>query len=98
MRAALATDVADWLVEHARVSFKEAHETAGRLVRRAENLDRPVSELTDAERSDLHERLADLPGETWDVGQALDRRLSSGGTARHRVLEQVEAAREKIDQ
>jgi hypothetical protein len=43
-------------------------------------------------------RAALASGETWDVGKALDRRTSSGGTARHRVLEQLEAAREKTDQ
>jgi argininosuccinate lyase len=94
--AALATDVADWLVEHAGVSFKEAHEAAGRLVRRAEELGRPVSELTAEERATSHERLADLPAEIWDAGPALERRAASGGPARAGVEEQIRRARARV--
>lgn len=91
--AALATDVADWLVERAGVSFKEAHAAAGRLVRRAEELRRPVSELTDAERAEAHERLADLPAEVWDTEQAVERRGATGGPAKDAVRAELERAR-----
>jgi argininosuccinate lyase len=94
--AALATDVADWLVEHARVSFKEAHAAAGRLVRRAEELGRPVSGLTETERSEAHERLADLPADVWDAGPALERRGVTGGPARAAVEEQIRRARARV--
>ena len=94
--AVLATDVADWLVEHAGVSFKEAHAAAGRLVRRAEELGRPVSELTDTQRGAVDERLADLPAEAWDAGPALERRAASGGPARAAVEEQMRRARARL--
>lgn len=94
--AALATDVADWLVEHARVSFKEAHAAAGRLVRRAEELGRPMSELTADERAETHERLADLPADVWDAEPALERRAVSGGPAHAAVEEQIRRARARV--
>jgi argininosuccinate lyase len=94
--AVLATDLADWLVEHAGVSFKEAHEAAGRLVRRAEVLGRPVSELTAEERAQTHERLADLPAEVWDAGAALARRVTAGGPACEAVEDQIRRARARV--
>ena len=94
--AALATDVADWLVEQAGVSFKEAHAAAGRLVRRAEELGRPVSELVETERAEAHERLAELPDEVWDAGPALERRAAAGGPAGAAVEEQMRRARSRI--
>lgn len=94
--ATLATDVADWLVEQAGVSFKEAHAAAGRLVRRAEELGRPMSELTETERAEAHERLADLPAEIWDAGPALERRTVTGGSARAAVEEQLRRATARV--
>jgi len=94
--AALATDVADWLVEDAEVSFKEAHAAAGRLVRRAEELGRPVSELSAQERAAADERLAELPAEVWDAEQALERRAVTGGPARDAVEEQMRRARARF--
>ena len=94
--AALATDVADWLVEQAGVSFKEAHAAAGRLVRRAEELGRPVSELTYAERAAVDEGLADLPADVWYAGPALERRAVTGGPARAAVEEQIRRARAQV--
>jgi len=92
--AALATDVADWLVEHTGVSFKEAHEVVGALVRRAEDFGRSVTELTREERSGVDERLAELPSDVWDARRALERRAASGGSGRDAVLRQLDRTRE----
>jgi argininosuccinate lyase len=94
--AALATDVADWLVEHTGVSFRQAHAAAGRLVRRAEDLGRPVSELTDTERAEAHERLADLPAEVWDAEQAIERRGAIGGPSIESIRTELERARRHL--
>jgi argininosuccinate lyase len=94
--ATLATDVADWLVEHAEVSFKEAHAAVGRLVRRADELGRPVSELTAEERAQTHERLADLPAKVWDAEPAVERRAAGGGPARAVVEEEIRRARARV--
>lgn len=90
--AALATDVADWLVERG-LPFKAAHEVAGALVRRAEELGRTIAELRREERAAVDARLADLPDDVWDAERALERRAAGGGSARERVVEQLEAAR-----
>ena len=93
--AALATDVADWLVERG-MTFKEAHEVTGSLVRRAEELDRPVSELSAEERADIDDRLEDLPPDMWRAGRTIERRDASGGTSREALDAQLDAARDAI--
>lgn len=92
--AGLATEVADHLVGTG-LSFKQAHDLAGALVRRAEDLGYGVSDLTAAQRADVDPRLEALPADIWDAEAAIERRLALGGSARERVLEQLEAARER---
>jgi argininosuccinate lyase len=93
--AALATDLADHLVGGG-MSFKEAHELSGFLVRRAEELGVPVSEVPRNERAILDSRLADLPDDLWDPERAIERRCALGGSSRERVLEQLDAARGRL--
>ncbi len=93
--AVLATDLADHLVETG-MSFKGAHELSGALVRRAEELGVPVSDVPASERATLDPRLEDLPDDLWDPERALERRSAFGGSSRERVLEQLEAARERL--
>lgn len=93
--AALATDVADWLVEHG-VTFKQAHDAAGALVRRAEEVGVTVAELSDEDRRAIDERLGDLPGDIWAAETAVDRRSAHGGSARELVGEALHRAREYL--
>lgn len=90
--AALATDVADWLVERG-MTFGEAHEVAGRLVRQAEESDGTLEHLTPEQRAAVDPRLEELPDETWEAKRALERRRAGGGSARERVSEELGAAR-----
>jgi len=94
--AVLATDLADHLVEDG-MSFKQAHELSGALVRRAEDLGVSVTDVPSTERAKLDPRLEQLPDDLWDPERALERRLALGGSARERVLEQLNAAREQLD-
>ena len=94
--AVLATDLADHLVERG-MSFKEAHELSGALVRRAEDLGVSVAAVSAAERAKLDPRLEQLPDDMWDSVRAIERRSALGGSSRERLLEQLEAARERLE-
>ncbi|MEE8486880.1 MAG: argininosuccinate lyase [Gemmatimonadota bacterium] len=94
--AVLATDLADHLVEGG-LSFKEAHALTGTLVRRAEELGVSVSDVNSTERARLDPRLEQLPDDVWDPERALERRSALGGSSRERVLEQLEAARKRLE-
>jgi len=90
--AALATDVADWLVERG-MTFKQAHDAAGALVRRAEEQGVTAAELSEQDRNDISEHLADLPADAWDAERAVERRSVRGGSSRDSVQAQLAAAR-----
>ena len=93
---ALATDIAEWLVRRG-VPFREAHETAGACVRRAEERGVELWDLTDEELVSLGPGLTREVREVLTVRGALDSRAAFGGTAPARVREQLAAARTGVE-
>ncbi len=88
----LATELADALVERG-VSFREAHEVVGNIVRwcEAEGLD--LSALTPEVAHRFHPRFPPDLSDWLDPRQAAERRTSLGGTAWSEVRKQVETLR-----
>lgn len=93
----LAADAAEMLAAEG-LSFREAHEAVGALVLRAEELGLPLPEVDAAERAAIHPALAGLAPEVWDVEAALERRAARGGSSRRAVLDQLQAARERLEE
>ena len=91
-----ATDVADLLVRRG-VPFREAHGIVGGLVRRAVESGRALSELSEAELSELAPQLGSGLGEVLAEGASVESKVSEGGTALARVREQLERARGALD-
>jgi len=92
----LATDLAEALVREG-VPFREAHETVGRVV--AHCVDKDV-DLRALSREDLRAFHAAFPagaGELLSLDRALEERALVGGTARVRVAEALDAARDELD-
>ncbi|MFL5894367.1 MAG: argininosuccinate lyase [Thermoleophilaceae bacterium] len=92
-----ATDVADLLVK-AGVPFREAHGIVGGLVRRS--LERGVS-LSELSEEELAEYAPALDSTYYDVlrqASWLESKVSTGGTALDRVREQLEYAREILQE
>jgi argininosuccinate lyase len=92
---AAATDVADLLVRRG-MPFRESHGVIARLVKRAVDSGRTLSQLTREELAEHSELLDDeyytvLNGTTW-----LESKDSEGGTSQRRVREQLERARALI--
>ncbi|MDE1938739.1 MAG: argininosuccinate lyase [Alphaproteobacteria bacterium] len=91
-----ATDLADWLVRVLKKPFREAHHIAGSIVKRAEDLKIDLDKLPLAEMQKIE------PAITLDVIAVLSldasvaSRMSYGGTAPHRVREQIVFWREKL--
>jgi argininosuccinate lyase len=91
-----ATDLADWMVRHLRKPFREAHHSAGAIVRRAEELNLALDTLPLAEMQKIE------PGITAEVLAVLSleasvkARMSFGGTAPERVREQLRFWKEKL--
>jgi argininosuccinate lyase len=91
-----ATDLADWLVRVAKKPFREAHHSAGAIVKRAEELG------CDLDKVPLDEMQKIDPAVTADVytvlglEASLASRMSLGGTAPGRVREQIAFWKEKL--
>jgi argininosuccinate lyase len=84
----LATDVAEWLVREG-VPFRTAHELAGACVRRCEELDIELDELTDEQLAEIDPRLTPAVREVLTVEGSVASRDGRGGTAPDRVREQL---------
>jgi argininosuccinate lyase len=87
-----ATDVADLLVRRG-VPFREAHGIVAGLVRQALDSGRSLSELTEAEVTEVAPRLGVPIAEIVGGSAVLESKVSEGGTALARVREQLEQAR-----
>jgi argininosuccinate lyase len=86
---AVATDLADWLVQKLNMPFRDAHHVTGALVKLAEDKNVMLSEL---ELSNMQNIDARIHADIYNVLNPLasvNARGSYGGTAIVRVLEQI---------
>ncbi len=91
----LATDVADYLATKG-VPFRQAHRIVGELVAYCQDkgLELKDLKLADLRRFDAHFQMDVL---AWiDDGHSVDRRASTGGTARKQVRKQIAAAEKAL--
>jgi argininosuccinate lyase len=91
----LATDVAEWLVRQG-VPFREAHELAGACVRRCEELDVELDELTDEQLAKISPHLTPEVRKVLTVTGSVASRRGRGGTAPERVREQLNEVTERV--
>jgi argininosuccinate lyase len=91
-----ATDLADWLVRVAKKPFREAHHSAGAIVKRAETLKLDLDKLPLEEMQKIDPAItADVLG-VLSLEASVASRMSLGGTAPDRVREQVAFWKEKL--
>ena len=84
-----ATDLADYLVEHCGVPFREAHFITGKAVARAEALGIDLSEIEYKELHAIDERIQENVLRYLSIEHSMNARTSQGGTAEVRTLEQI---------
>jgi argininosuccinate lyase len=84
-----ATDLADYLVEHCDVPFREAHHITGRAVARAEVLGCDLSDIEYAELHAIDARIKEDVIPYLAIEHSMNARVSQGGTAEVRTLEQI---------
>ncbi len=84
----LATDVAEWLVREG-VPFRVAHEVAGACVRRCEELDIELADLTDEQFAEISPHLTPGVRDVLTAEGSVASRNGRGGTAPERVREQL---------
>jgi argininosuccinate lyase len=88
-----ATDLADWLVVHAGVAFRDAHHLTGKLVKLAEQKKCGLQELSLSEMQVVHPKITADIFAAIEIDVCIARRTSFGGTAPTRVREALTAAK-----
>jgi argininosuccinate lyase len=91
-----ATDLADWLVRSLDMPFREAHHVTGRLVAEAEARGCGLEDLPLDAMQEAEPRITEAVYAVLGVENSVRSRLSFGGTAPERVLEQVAWWRERV--
>ena len=87
-----ATDLADWLVQHAGVAFRDAHYLTGQLVKLAEDRRCGLEDLSLADMQTIHEKITPSVFDAIALDACVARRMSYGGTAPERVHEALAMA------
>jgi len=91
----LATDVAEWLVRQG-VSFRDAHEISGELVRFCEESGLDLDQPTDEQYAAVSPHLTPEIRSVLTVEGSVASRGGAGGTAPERVAEQTAALTEQV--
>jgi argininosuccinate lyase len=91
-----ATDLADWLVKHLGLPFRDAHHVTGTLVKMAEDQGKGLSDLSLAEMQSVEPRIGDSVYPVLKVENSVAGRRSEGGTAPDNVRAAAKAARERL--
>jgi len=86
-----ATDLADYLVKEVGIPFRDAYHIVGNVVNMAEDKELDISELSLVDLQSIDERIGEDVIALLDNRASMNARMSEGGTATVRTLEQVES-------
>ena len=90
-----ATDMADYLVTKG-IGFRDAHHCVGEIVRYAMDQKKDLQTLSLTELKKFSKAFEEDIFETLTLEQMINRRVSSGGTARGNVLKAINDAQEAL--
>ncbi|MGA7324769.1 MAG: argininosuccinate lyase, partial [Rhodomicrobium sp.] len=80
-----ATDLADWLVQHAKLPFREAHHATGRIVKAAEKAGLDLAHVPLDTMKKIEPRIDERVFEVLNIERSAESRRSFGGTAPENV-------------
>ena len=92
-RSIFATDLADYLTRKG-MPFRKAHETAGKLVRWAQENETTLDRIPTEVYKKHSELFEDDIGKIFDLRVSADRRTVTGGTAKDALMKQIMQAKE----
>ena len=93
---ASATDLADWLVRQADIPFREAHHITGAIVRMAEEQSVPLDQLALEDMQAVDARIDARIFDALSLDASVRSRNSYGGTAPDQVMQQIQAAQQRL--
>jgi len=92
-----ATDLADYLVREANLPFRDAYHITGNAVNLAETKNIDISELSLEDLQSIDKRIGEGAVELLDNRASMNARVSEGGTATIRTIEQIQKLEDWID-
>ncbi|SFV54982.1 Argininosuccinate lyase [hydrothermal vent metagenome] len=92
-----ATDLADYLVREANLPFRDAYHITGNAVNLAETKNIDISELSLDDLQSIDKRIGEGAVELLDNRASMNARVSEGGTATIRTIEQIQKLEDWID-
>ncbi|NPA03619.1 MAG: argininosuccinate lyase [Epsilonproteobacteria bacterium] len=92
-----ATDLADYLVQHLNIPFREAHFITGKAVAKAESLGKDLSQLTLQELQEVEPKITAEALSYLDLKNSMNARSSQGGTAKKEVEDQIKKLEEFLN-
>jgi len=90
-----AIDLADWLVRELDLTFREAHNISGKIVKLAEEKSLHLEELSLADMKSVDPNITEGVFDSLDIEKALNARKSLGGPAPNNVKDACAKARRK---
>ncbi|KJV69580.1 argininosuccinate lyase [Candidatus Neoehrlichia procyonis] len=85
----IATDVADWLVKHLNISFRQSHEITGKIVKLAEAQKCDISNLTIQQLQSICPSITEDIFLILSVQESVKSKTSYGGTAPKNVINAI---------
>ncbi|WP_069632215.1 argininosuccinate lyase [Campylobacter pinnipediorum] len=85
-----ATDLADFLVREKNIAFRQAHFITGKIVAKAEELGKDISELNSDDIKNIKENIDNEALKVLDLISSMQARKSKGGTSTQSVKEQID--------
>ena len=92
-----ATDLADYLVREANLPFRDAYHITGNAVNLAETKNIDISELSLDDLQSIDKRIGEGAVELLDNRASMNARVSEGGPATIRTIEQIQKLEDWID-
>lgn len=93
-----ATDLADYLVEHCNIPFREAHFITGKAVAKSEELGIDLSDIAFSELKAIDGRIEENVMPYLRIDNSMNARKSEGGTATVRTVEQLAHFKHWLDE
>ncbi len=84
-----ATDLADYLVSHCNIPFREAHFITGKAVAKSEELNIDLSDISFEELKAIDARIEENVMPFLSIKNSMNARTSEGGTSTVRTVEQL---------
>ena len=93
---ATSTDLADWMVKHTNLTFREAHQKTGEIVLLAEKKNKLLTEISIEELKSIEPKITNDIFNYLSIDSSVSNKKSYGGTDFKQIKMAIKRAKRKI--